>query len=434
MHLPLRALLGAALLSASVAAMAQAPRPPAAAPAGETNRIVAVVNGDIVTRADIEGRRRLFAINAGLPVAPEVLDRLTPQVIRLLVDERLRLQEATRRRVAVTDEDLAGAIAELERRNNLAGGALVAQLRRAGVEPRVLYDQLRVQIAWSRLIRALLGPQANPSEAEIAEWVAGQRARTGQPEYLVSEIFIPVDDPAEEGEVRRFVEEVIAQLRGGVPFPVAATQFSQSQTALAGGDLGWVGEQELDPAVTDVVTRMPPGAISNPIRVPGGFQIVALRQRREVGRDMATILSLRQAFLPFSSPLDPQNPTAQQIQQVERARALAENARSCPAFETTARTMSSRDVDPGPVRLEGVQPPQLRALMASLAPGRASQPLIAPDGVAVILLCGREQRNQAEITPEQARAQIVRDRVELLSRQLQRDLRRRAQIDMRQAG
>jgi peptidyl-prolyl cis-trans isomerase SurA len=179
---------------------------------------------------------------------------------------------------------------------------------------------------------------------------------------------------------------------------------------------------------------MPPGAVSNPIRVPGGFQIVALRQRREVGRDMATILNLRQAFLPFSSPLDPQNPTPQQIQQVERARALSENARSCPAFETTARTMSSREVDPGPVRLEGVQPPQLRALMASLAPGRASQPLIAPDGVAVILLCGREQRNQAEITPEQARAQILRDRVELLSRQLQRDLRRRAQIEMRQAG
>ena len=57
--------------------------------AQDTNRIVAVVNGDIVTRADIEGRRRLFAINAGLPVSPEVLNRLTPQVTRLLIDERL---------------------------------------------------------------------------------------------------------------------------------------------------------------------------------------------------------------------------------------------------------------------------------------------------------------------------------------------------------
>jgi peptidyl-prolyl cis-trans isomerase SurA len=299
----------------------------------------------------------------------------------------------------------------------------------------VLYDQLRTQIAWSRLVRSLLGPQATPSEAEVNDWVASQRARTGQPEYLVSEIFIPVDDPREEAEVRRFTEEVIAQLRQGVPFPVAATQFSQSQTALAGGDLGWVGQAELDPAVTEIVTRMPPGAISNPIRVPGGFQIVALRQRREVGRDIATVLNMRQAFFPFSQPLDPNNPTPQQVQTLERARSVAEGARSCQAIEAAARSSgSSREVDPGPVRLEGVNPPQLRSLLASLAPGRASQPIVAPDGIMVLMVCSREQRNQAEITPEQARGQLIRDRAELLSRQLQRDLRRRAQIEMREPG
>lgn len=417
-----------AALSLLLAAGAFAPAP---APA-QTNRIVAVVNGDVVTRADVEGRRRLFAINAGLPVAPEVLDRLTPQVTRLLVDERLRVQEAQRRRVAVTDQEIAAAVAELERRNNLPAGGLVAQLRRAGVEPRVLYDQLRTQIAWGRLVRGMLGPQAQPSDAEVQEYIAAQKARTGQPEYLVSEIFIPVDDPSEEPEVRRFVEEVIAQLRQGVPFPVAATQFSQSQTALQGGDLGWVGAETLDPEVVDVVSRMPPGAISNPIRVPGGLQIVALRQRREVGRDIATILSIRQAFFPFSSPLNPEAPTAQQIQAVERARALSSSARSCEAVEQAARAAgAARDPDPGPVRLEQVQPPPLRQLLAGLAPGRASQAIIAPDGVAVIMVCSRETRNEAEITPEQARATLVRDRAELLSRQLQRDLRRRAQIEMR---
>jgi LPS-assembly protein len=223
-----RALLLATALAAGGLAL------PAAPCAQEANRIVAVVNGDIVTRADIEGRRRLFAINAGLPASPQVLDRLTPQVTRLLVDERLRLQEVQRRRVAVGDDDIAAAVAELERRNGLPAGGLVAQLRRAGVEPRVLYDQLRVQIGWSRLVRALLGPQATPGEAEIADYIATQRARTGQPEFLVSEIFIPVDDPGEEPEVRRFVDDIIAQLRAGVPFPVAATQFSQAQTALQG--------------------------------------------------------------------------------------------------------------------------------------------------------------------------------------------------------
>ena len=404
----------------------------AAQPAAQVNRIVAVINGDIVTRADVDGRRRLFALNAGLNMTPEVLERLTPQVTRLLVDERLRVQEVQRRRIPVTDTDLATAVAELERRNGLPAGALVAQLRRAGVEPRVLYDQLRVQIGWARLVRQLLGPQAEPGEAEVAELIATQRARTGQQEFLVSEIFVPVDDPSEEAEVRTFVDEVVSQLRRGVPFPVAATQFSQSQTALQGGDLGWVGAEALDPEVSAVITQMPPGAIANPIRVPGGFQVVALRQRREVGRDMATMLTLRQAFFPFSSPLDPNNPTQQQVQTVERARALAGSARSCEAIEAGARASGSgRDPNPGDVRLEGVQPPALRQLIGGLQPGRASQPVIAPDGVAVIMVCSRETRNQAELTPDAARAQLVRDRAELLSRQVQRDLRRRAQIEMR---
>lgn len=428
----MRHLLRTLILSAGLGLpLAATVLPPAPATA-QTNRIVAVVNGDIVTAADIEGRRRLFALNAGLPVSQTVLDRLSPQVTRLLIDERLRFQEAQRRRVSVSDEDIAAAIADIEGRNGLPAGGLVAQLRRAAVEPRVLFDQLRVQIAWSRLIRAMLGAQATPGEEQVADYIAAARARTGQQEFLVSEIFVPVDEPGEEPDVRRFVDEIVTQLRAGVPFPVAATQFSQAQTAVAGGDLGWVGAEALDPEVVAVVTQMPPGAIANPIRVAGGFQIVALRQRREVGRDMATMLSLRQLFIHFAGTLDPQNPSAQQIAAVERARGLANSLRSCDAVEAAARsTGSDRPVDPGPVRLETMQPPQLRSLIGGLTPGRASQPVIAPDGVAILMVCSREQRNQAEMTPDLARQQIARDRAELLSRQLQRDLRRRAQIEMR---
>ncbi|MDB5382444.1 MAG: rotamase, partial [Rhodospirillales bacterium] len=157
---------------------------------------------------------------------------------------------------------------------------------------------------------------------------------------------------------------------------------------------------------------------------------VALRQKRESGRDNATLLNVRQVYLPFTSPLNPQAPTAQQIEVVERARALQASARSCDAMEAAARG-SPRPSDPGPIRLEQVNPPQFRELLAGLTPGRASEPIIAPEGIIVLMVCGRETRNLAEITPEQIRAQLVRDRAELLSRQVQRDLRRRAQIDMR---
>jgi peptidyl-prolyl cis-trans isomerase SurA len=400
--------------------------------AAQESRIVAVVNGDIVTSADIDGRRRLFAITSGIPASPQVLDRLTPQITRLLIDERLRFQEVQRRRSVIPDEDIAAAIADLERRNTMQPGGLVAQLREAGVPPRVLYDQLRVQIGWNRLLRALLGRQATPTDDEVNDWIANQRARTGQPEYLVSEIFIPLDDPGEEGDVRRFVNDIVGQLRSGSPFPIVATQFSQAQSALQGGDMGWVGTEALDPEVARIVTQMPPGAISGAIRVPGGFQIVALRQRREVGRDESTILSMRQVFFPFTSALNPDAPTQQQVQQLERARALAAAARSCEQMEAAARTSGSdRPADPGQVREEQLNPPALRTLIASLPPRQASQPIVAPDGIAVIMVCSRERRNEAEVTPAMARAQIVRERAELLSRQTQRDLRRRAQIEQR---
>jgi peptidyl-prolyl cis-trans isomerase SurA len=401
------------------------------APNPQANRIVAVVNGDVVSRADVVGRARLFALNAGIGVAGDTLDRLAPQVTRLLIDERLRLQEVQRRRLPVTDADIADAVEELEKRNNLPSGALRAQLTQVGVAPRVLYDQIRTQIGWARLLRQQLGPTAEPSPAEVEVAIRNNQARLGQPEFLVSEIFLPVDDPAAEAEVRRFVDDVVGQLRRGTPFPIAATQFSQAQTALQGGDLGWVRKEELDPEVASVVERMPPGAISNAIKVPGGFQIVALRQRRESGRDLATMITMRQAFFPFAGTLDPNAPTQQQRDQVDKAQKLAAGARGCDAVEAAARGNGDRPADPGQIRLEAVNPPQLRALLAGLTPGRASQPILTPDGVLVMMLCSRDQRNLAEVTPEQAKQQLLRDRIENLSRQLQRDLRRRAQIEMR---
>ena len=428
------ALLGAvALLPAARGREASAQLQSQAQVAPQGNRIVAVVNGDVVSRADIVGRARLFALNAGIAVAPEVLDRLTPQVTRLLIDERLRLQEVQRRRLPITDAEIAEAIGELERRNNLQPGGLKAQLAQVGVQPRVLYDQIRTQIGWGRLLRQQLGPSAQPTDAEVEAAVRAAQARAGQPEYQVSEIFVPVDDPATEGETRRFVEEVIRQLRSGTPFPVAATQFSQAQTALQGGDLGYVRRDELEPEVAAVVERMPAGAISNPIRVPGGFQIVALRSKRESGRDMATMISLRQAYFPFSSTLDQNNPTQQQRDQVDRAQKLAQDAKTCNAVEQAATRSGGgeRPSDPGQIRLETVTPPPLRTLLQGLQPGKASQPILTPEGVMVMMVCSREQRNLAETTPEQLKTQLLRDRVENLSRRLQRDLRRRANIEMR---
>ena len=78
-----------------------------------------------------------------------------------------------------------------------------------------------------------------------------------------------------------------------------------------------------------------------------------------------------------------------------------------------------------------MNPPQLRQLLATLPTDRATQPLVSQDGIAVLIVCSRDQKNLAQMTPEEIRARILSERVELASRQLQRDLRRRANIDLR---
>ncbi|HET6184988.1 MAG TPA: peptidylprolyl isomerase [Acetobacteraceae bacterium] len=398
-------------------------------------RILAVVNGSVITNQDVDARARLFVASSGLPLQPDIVDRLRPQILRQLIDERLRMQAVEAQHIVVQDKQIAAAIREIEQRNGLPAGALRARLVAGGVDFTTLIDQVRTEIGWTLLLRQNLGEQVKVSAAETAERMAALKQEVGKPEYHVAEIFIVLDNPAHAAEANRFADVVIKQLRAGAPFPVIAAQFSESQTALQGGDRGWVQPSELDPAVAKIVEEMPPGAISEPISVPGGIVIVHLIAKREIGHDMATMLSMRQVFLPFTEPLKPNAPTPQQIATLQRAQRIAAKVNGCDEMERIAADEhSARPADPGPVRLDQVNPPPLRAMLAALPIGKPSRPLVTSDGIAVMAVCSREEKNLDAVDKTQVEQQILEKRVELMSRQLQDDLRRKATIDIRQAA
>jgi peptidyl-prolyl cis-trans isomerase SurA len=337
-----------------------------------------------------------------------------------------------RRKVVVSDKDIASAIRLVEQRNNMQPGALRQKLASAGIDMRTMIDQVRVQIGWTRVLRDQLGSLVEPSPADIADQQRLLKDQTGQPEYRVGEIFLPVSNPAQDAEVKSLADTIIQQLRGGVAFSVVAAQFSQSQTALEGGDLGWVQPLQLDPEVARVVAQMPDGAVANPIRVPGGYVIATMRGKRLIGSDLATILTVRQAFFPFSTRLDPQNPTEQQKQTLEHAKQISTTIHSCDEMEAANKAAGgTHPADPGDVRLEGVNPPAFRALLASLPEGKSSQPLVAIDGISLIVICKRETKNLAVESKDEIVNHIVGERAELASQQLLRDLQRRAAIEMR---
>lgn len=388
-------------------------------------RIVAVVNGDVISNVDVNDRARLFALSTGQKLAPDVLDRLRPQIRRQLVDERLRMQEIQRRHIVIQDKQIAEAIRSIETRNGMPPGALRAKLAADGIGLRTLVDQIRTQLGWLQVVREQLGAQAEVSPEAIAQRQRALAQMTGKPEYRVAEIFIPIDDPSSSADAQRFADTVITQLRAGAPFAVVASQFSQSQSALEGGQLGWVQPNQLDPEVARIVAEMPEGAVSNPIKVPGGLEVVTLQGKREIGHDVGMMATLRQLFLAFNGPLNPQEPTAQQRQTLEKARAISAGVHSCEQLEAAAKANpSSRPLDPGEVRLDHVSPPAFRQLLQTLPIGQASQPLVAPDGITVLVVCARGEKNLAEANAPELRAQIVEERAELAARQLQQALRR----------
>ena len=158
---------------------------------------------------------------------------------------------------------------------------------------------------------------------------------------------------------------------------------------------------------------------------------MSLRGKREVGKDLATVISLRQVFLPFTTPLNVNAPTDQQKKQLETARALSAGAHSCDAMEAANKAAGLvRPSDPGDVRLEGLSP-QMRQLLGSMQPGQASKPLVSSDGIGVIMICARDEKNLAQASKQEISNRLLNERVELVSRQLVRDLRRRAVIDQR---
>ena len=437
MRLAALAILSSLLASTALASSAQAA--PAATeeaappePAGPADGIVAVVNGDAITTGDVANRTRLFAVSTGLPLSPEVLARLRPQIIRQLVNERLELQEMQRRKIVVGDDEIARAIASIEQRNHMAPDALRQTLAGQGIALRTLIDEVRVQLGWVRVLRQELGPKAEVSDTDVADQIEQLKQERGQPEYEVGEIFIPVEDPAKQADAQHFADAVIAQLRAGAPFPVIAAQFSQSQTALEGGDLGWVHASQLDPAAAALLAQMPQGAISNPVQVPGGLDILTLRGKREAGNEAETLVSLRQAYFPFTQQLNPQAPTDQQKQALAKAQQLARTAKSCAQIEQAAQGGdASHPANPGDVKLEGIASPPLRQLLATQPLNQASKPLVTPDGIIVMMVCSREQKNAGEPSRDEVRSQILEQRVELASRQLLRSLRRKAMLDQR---
>jgi peptidyl-prolyl cis-trans isomerase SurA len=408
--------------------------------AAQETRIAAVVNDDIVSLADLQERVHLALVSSNIEDTPQNRQRIAPQVLRGLIDEKLEMQEAKRLNVKVGDDEVGEALRRIEQQNNLAAGGLDGFLGQRGLSKSTIVDQLTATLAWGKLVRRRYGQSIVVTDDEINEALAKLKENIGQPLSRVAEIFLAVDDPRQEEEVRRAAERLIEQLRSGAPFPSIAQQFSHSATAAVGGDIGWVQAAQLMPELAQAVERLRPGQVSQPVRAGAGFYILYVIDRRIPGQGEAPpptegTVNLVQVMFPLG-----QKASAQERDRAERAaQAVTQQAKSCDDMKRIGRErapQTSGDLGRIPV---AELPADLREVVSRLDLNQPSAPLPVRGGVGVLMVCKRDTPPRAPVkaaepalpSRDEIADSLTRQKLENVARRYLRDLRRTAFVDVR---
>jgi peptidyl-prolyl cis-trans isomerase SurA len=182
----------------------------------------------------------------------------------------------------VTDKEINEAFSKVAEQNRMQRDQLEKMLASQGVPRSTLESQIRSTIAWGKLVQRRLRPSIEIGQEEIDQVIQRIQANAGKPEYLAAEIFLAVDAPEREDDVRRLADRLYEQIGQGASFPAVARQFSQSAGAAAGGDLGWVQQGQLPEELDGALKQLRPGQATRPIRSITGYHILMLRDERTV--------------------------------------------------------------------------------------------------------------------------------------------------------
>jgi peptidyl-prolyl cis-trans isomerase SurA len=390
----------------------------------------AIVNGDIITRTDIEQRLALIvAANGAANVPPEELERLRAQVLRNLIDETLQIQEAAGNEIKVAQSEIQQSYERVATNFKRNPQQMTEYLASIGSSEGSIKRQIEGELAWSRLLRRRVEPFVNVGQEEVQSIMARLEAAKGAQEVRVGEIFLSAT-PETAQDVALNARRIIEQIRQGGSFAAYARQFSEASTAAVGGDLGWLRPEQLPDALADAARGMQIGTLAGPIQIPGGFSILYMTDKRQVltadPRD--ALLSLRQLAIRFPDGLSESQAAARTAEFATATRAI----QGCGAAQEVAQKLGAEVVDNDQIKVRDL-PLQLQELMINLQIGQATPPFGSrTDGVRVLVLCGRDEAESAQAPSfDRIMAQLEEQRVNLRARRYLRDLRRDAIIDYR---
>lgn len=403
-------------------------------PGTRLDTIVAVVDDDIITRSELNAalttiERQARQRNSPLP-PQDVLER---QVLDRLILNLLQRRAAERNGIVVDDQTVNAALEDIARQNNLTLSQLRETIEQEGFSFAKFREDIRQEISITRLRQRVVDSRIQVSEQEVDNLLTGAQTSQGDQEYHIAQILIAVPEGADQEQLdagRAKVQEVLEQLRQGADFQRLAVTVSDGRQALEGGDLGWRRVDQLPTLFMDVVPRLQPGQVSDPIRSPSGFHIVKLLEVKGGQRQMITQTHARHILIKTSevvSDEDAQLHLQRLRDRIVSGEDFGELARA--HSNDPASAVQGGDLgwlSPGEVAR------QFEEKMNALQPGEISEPFKTPFGWHIVQVLERRRHDSTvEAQRAAAREALFKRKSEEEWEQWLRQLRDEAYVEVR---
>ena len=425
---------------------AAAPAPVAKAPDTQKtlDQIAAVVNGEVITRLELNERidsavKILRRQGTPLPPAP-IVER---QVLERMIVEKAQMQFAVENGVRVEDLQLDRAVQRVAESNQMSVQAFRDRLERDGTPFATFRDDLRQQIMIERARGREIDDKVQVGEGEVDAFLAEQSGVVpgAAPEVDIAQILLRVSENATPDQIEKQkakADDLFRQAGSGADFAQLAATFSEGPEALQGGDLGFRSQDRLPQLFVDAIAPLNVGQVAAPIRSGNGFHILKLVAKRGAGSGVQTAGAMPAVEQTHARHILIK---VNEVVTAEQAKSRLEDIRNrivnkTASFDDMARAYSndasaSRGGDLGTL-YAGDTVPDFEKAMNALQPGEISQPVQTPFGFHLIEVLERKKQDVAQDRLRLLARQAIRERkIDEASESWARELRDRAYVEMR---
>ena len=251
----------------------------------QLDRIVAVVNNDVITLNNLNERlstviKQLQKQGTSLP--PQ--DTLQKQLLERMINDLMQIQEAGDTGIRVSDGELDKILQRIADENNLSMTDFRRVLEQDGMPWQRFREEIRNESIIGRLREREVEGNVTVTEAEIDTQLSLEtREANSDQEFRLAHILVQVPEQATTVQIearRKRATQALGELRKGAEFAQISAQFSDAPDALQGGNLGWRPSGRLPAIFLDALNTLKTGEVSEIMRSANGFHIVKLLDKR----------------------------------------------------------------------------------------------------------------------------------------------------------